>query len=124
MGKKKHYNQTGRNQAQQSKSFPQDHKPAEKEPKFYHTSSGFQYQITENVHDMRLVDALITMQDPSLEESERSIACMKALRMLLGNDQKEALYAHIVKRYGWVPPKAIVKEMMDIIANFEENKKK
>lgn len=124
MGKKKHYNQTGSNQAQQAETLPQDHKPADKAPKIYQTSSGFRYKITENLYDMRLVDALVTMQDPSLEESERSIACMKALRLLLGNDQKEALFAHIKKRYGWVPPKATINEMMEIIANFEENKKK
>lgn len=122
MSKKKYY----RNNANTGKpeATPQDHLQKESKQKVYKTSSGFEYKITENISDFRLADAIVTMQDPTLDEGTRSVACVKALRFLLGEDQKEALFAHIVKRYGWVPSPAVARELMDIIGNFDENKKK
>ena len=123
MSKKKHYGNRYNNQ-QQIKQFPQDHQEKPKGPKIYRTSTGFEYRLTQNLYDMRLIDALVTMQDPSIDYGTRSVAYMKALRFLLGEDQKEALFAHVVRRVGWADPKVVIKELMDIIANFEESKKK
>lgn len=125
MSKKKYSGYQNRNQnEQQMQKTPQDHMQREAGPKTFSTKSGFKYQITENMNDMRLLDALVTMQDPSLSETERSVACTKAIRFLLGENQKEALFAHIVKMYGWARPDAVARELMEIIANFDEGKKK
>lgn len=122
MSKKKHYGNNANNERQQA--APQEHLAPAKGPKTFRTSSGFEYRITENMSDFRLVDALVTMQDPSLDEGTRSVACVKALHFLLGDNQKEALFAHVVKIYGWASPGAVAKELMEIIGNFDENKKK
>lgn len=125
MGRKQHSGYQNRSQnGQQTQKMPQDHLQQEKSPKIFSTKSGFTYQITENMNDMRLLDALVTMQDPSLSETERSVACTKAIRFILGENQKEALFAHIVRRYGWARPDAVARELMEIIANFDESKKK
>ena len=122
MSKKKHNGNNANNGSRQV--VPQDHLAPANGPKTYTTSSGFEYRITENMSDFRVIDAMVTMQDPSLDEGTRSVACVKALHFILGDNQKEALFAHIVKRYGWVPPGAAAKELMEIIANFDERKKK
>lgn len=122
MSKKKNHGYQKQNP--ELKRVPQDHRQVEKGPKIFTTKSGFQYRITENMNDMRLLDALVTMQDQSLGETERSVACAKAIRYLLGETQKEALLAHVVKAYGWARPDAVAMELMEIISNFDESKKK
>ena len=89
------------------------------------TSSGFEYTLAaKNLTDMRFLDALVTMQDESLSEPERTIATVRVIRMLLGEEQKDAFYAHITKKYGWPSPAVVGKELGEILANFDQSKKK
>lgn len=89
------------------------------------TSSGFEYILqAKNLQDMRFLDALVLMEDESLSESERMVNMIRVLRLMLGESQKDALYAHVVKLNGWASPAAIGRELKDIISNFDESKKK
>lgn len=89
------------------------------------TSTGFEYTLeAKNLTDMRFLDALVIMQDESLPESERTTATIRVIRLLLGEGQKDAFYAHITKEYGWASPEAVGKELGDILTNFDDTKKK
>ena len=89
------------------------------------TSSGFEYELkAKNLQDMRFLDALVLMEDESLSESERTVNMIRVLRLMLGENQKDALYAHVVKLNGWASPAAVGRELKDIISNFDESKKK
>lgn len=114
MSKKKHYNgQNGQNLQQ------------EKKENRFRTSSGFEYELnTKNLQDVRFLDALVEMEDPSTKEEQRVVSMIRVIRMILGTEQKDALYARIEKQYGWVPPAAVAKELKDIIGNLSESKKK
>ena len=89
------------------------------------TSSGFEYTLkAQNLQDMRFLDTLVAMEDESLTEAERVTNMVRFLRLALGETQKDAFYAHIVRIYGWASPAAVGKELRDILNNFDQGKKK
>ena len=114
--------QQNQNIQQESKAQPEQTTPFRKLLK---TSSGFEYELqAKNLQDMRFLDALVLMEDESLSESERTVNMIRVLRMMLGENQKDALYAHVVKLNGWASPAAVGRELKDIISNFDGSKKK
>lgn len=73
------------------------------------TATGFAFCISgETVDNMELVDALSEMDDGN------ELAMSKALRLLLGDNQKKALYDHVRTEDGRVPIKAIASELKEI----------
>lgn len=89
------------------------------------TKSGFEFSIPdERIFDMRTVDALVAMEDASLSEETRSIALVRAIRFLLGDKQKDALYAHISKEKGVADPYKVGQEFKEILLLLEGDKKK
>lgn len=75
------------------------------------TKSGFQFEIPEeNFDDMELLDALA-------EADGGNVAAMpKAVRLLLGKEQKEKLYNHLRTEKGNVPIQKFFNEIEDIFA--------
>ena len=115
MGKKKHYNGQNRQHANQQA----------REENVFRTTSGFEYRLeAKNLQDMRLLDAMVEMEDQSTPYQSRITSMIKVIRMMLGEDQKEKFYAHVVKLYGWADPEAVGRELKDIIDNLNGSKKK
>ena len=90
------------------------------------TSSGFAFACEEtNADDMRLVDALATMMADDEAGRFASIAAAStAAELLLGKEQKKALYAHIGKTYGGrVPAGDLTRELEEIMSSGEDAEK-
>lgn len=82
------------------------------------TSTGFSFELDErNLDDMRFVDELGLVSDDSAPELDRLRAASKAVGMLIGREQKNALYIHIGNTNdGRVPFMAFVAELRDIMS--------
>ena len=74
------------------------------------TSCGFAYQIEETAFDdMELVDAIA-----DLEENPAEIS--KIIRLMLGDEQKKALYEKVRTPEGRVPVKAVMQAVEEIFS--------
>lgn len=70
------------------------------------TSGGFAFEFDENrLDDMRFVDVLAVVTDPEAPLLDKFSGASQLIEMLLGKDQKKALYAHIGKKYGGRVPR-------------------
>lgn len=70
------------------------------------TSTGFHFAFDETrADDIRLVELIATTVSEETGDFDKLVASSKILTMLLGEDQKKALYEHIGKNYegGRVP---------------------
>ena len=80
------------------------------------TKSGFVFEIDEEAKDdMELLEGLIQIDQGDL----RSIP--NVLVMLLGEEQKKALYDHCRGEDGVVPLDRVAEEMKDIFEAFSED---
>lgn len=75
------------------------------------TKSGFVYAIDENNVDQEFLDAL------SEAEEGNPLKVSKALRLLLGEEQRKRLYDHLRNEKGKVPVQAVSEAFRDILAN-------
>lgn len=72
------------------------------------TSSGFEYEIEEDrLENFELIDVLA-------EVDENPLLLSKVLELLLGSEQKKALYDHVRKENRTVPVQSVVKEIEDM----------
>lgn len=72
------------------------------------TTSGFEYTINPAVMDnMELLDTIV-------EIDTNPLALSKVLKMVLGDEQRKALYDHLRTEDGRVPVKAISEAITDI----------
>lgn len=72
------------------------------------TASGFEYSINPDVMDnMELLDAIV-------EIDANPLALSQVLRMVLGDEQRKALYDHLRTEDGRVPVKAVSEAITDI----------
>ena len=125
MSKNKRNNGQQRPQQQGGTQAPQPQQKSSPIGQRLKTRTGFEYKLeAKNLTDMRFLDGLVTMQDPNKSESERTLATVRVIQILLGDEQKDAFYEHIVRTYGWADPAAVGKELGDILANFDQGKKK
>lgn len=125
MSNKKRKNWQQRPQQQGGTKAPQPQQSSSPIGKKLKTRTGFEYTLkAKNLTDMRFLDGLVTMQDPNKSESDRTLATVRVIQLLLGDEQKDAFYEHIVKTYKWADPAAVGKELGDILANFDQGKKK
>lgn len=75
------------------------------------TKSGFKFEISENsFDDMRVVDALA-----AISEGENPLAISELVMLLLGKKQRDALYKHLKRADGTVPPGKVVDEIVEIV---------
>lgn len=83
------------------------------------TSSGFAYSFDEAaLDDMRFVDVLAVVVDDASSPLDKLSGASKLLSMLLGEEQKKALYEHIGKDYnGRVPRAELEKALEEIMSD-------
>lgn len=75
------------------------------------TKSGFEYKIEDaNLDNMELVDAIA-------EADGNPIAVSKIVLLLLGAEQRKALYDHLRAENGTVPVGAVKDAILDIFQN-------
>lgn len=81
------------------------------------TSTGFAFEFDESrSDDMRFVELLGTIQDEDASSLDTMVASAKALEMLLGKQQKAALYKHIGESHeGRVPTAAMAEALREIL---------
>ena len=81
------------------------------------TSNGFHYEFDEaRADDMRFVDLIVTSMDENASEFDKIAASSKLIEMLLGKEQKKALFEHIGKNYdGRVPLAEVTKALSEIM---------
>lgn len=81
------------------------------------TSNGFRFEFDEaRADDMRFVDLIVTSMDESASEFDKLAAASKLIEMLLGKEQKVALFKHIGKSYdGRVPFAEVNKALSEIM---------
>lgn len=80
------------------------------------TSTGFQYEYDETrLDDMRFVDVLAIVVDPEAPQFEKIAGASRLLTMLLGEDMKKALYAHIGKNHDGRVPRADLEAALEEI---------
>ena len=64
-------------------------------------SNGFYFEFDETrADDMRFVDLIVEATSKDAGDFEKLSATSKMIEMLLGKEQKNALYEHIGKSYG------------------------
>ncbi len=81
------------------------------------TTSGFEFTVDPAcLDDMRLVDTMAVILSPGTSRADVLAANSKAAEILLGAEQKEALYEHIGKQHeGRVPVAVFAKELQEIM---------
>ena len=75
------------------------------------TKSGFVYAVDEDSVDQEFLDALAEANDGDL------LKVSKALRLLLGDEQRKRLYDHLRDEKGHVPVNAVMEAFGDILSN-------
>ena len=82
------------------------------------TSTGFAYEFDEqNADDMRMIELIAISDDDGATEFQKLSASTKILEMLLGKEQKAALYEHIGQAHnGRVPIADLMKALNEIMS--------
>lgn len=79
------------------------------------TRSGFEFEIDEKCVDMELMDALA-------ELDENPVMISRILTLMLGNEQKKALYATLRNEEGRVPVDKATEAIVDLFNSFKDGK--
>lgn len=82
------------------------------------TSGGFPFTFDEmRLDDMRFVDALAVVVDPDAAALDKTAGLSKLIEMLLGAEQKKALYAFIGAKHegGRVPVAELEEALREIM---------
>jgi hypothetical protein len=81
------------------------------------TSTGFRYEFDEqNANDMRFVDLIAMISAEATPDFEKISGLSRLLEMLLGREQKAALYEHIgLSHEGRVPPAELELALAEIL---------
>jgi hypothetical protein len=87
------------------------------------TSNGFHFEFDEaRADDMRFVDLIVASMDENTPEFERITAASKMIEMLLGKEQKKALYEHLRGEDGRVHVQAVSDALTDIFGSMANGK--
>ena len=88
------------------------------------TKSGFAYRFDEKAaNDMLFFETLSEIEGEGTRPLRKIAAIGKAAEMLLGKEQKAALYAHIsAQNEGRVPPGVLEAELGEIMGGSPETK--
>jgi hypothetical protein len=80
------------------------------------TSTGFEYQFDEQaLDDMRFVDILTAVIDDETPLLDKLHGTAELIRLLLGDEQKKALYRHIGEQHGGRVPRADLEKALEEI---------
>lgn len=89
------------------------------------TSTGFSYKFDEQrLDDMRFVEVLSVVIDDKSSILDKLTGTSRLITMLLGEEQKEALYQHIEKQHGRVPRAELEKALEEIMNTAGEESEK
>jgi len=82
------------------------------------TASGFAYEFDpEKANDLHVLDHVVTMASDTASVLEKTKALLALPRMLLGEEQTKALYAHLAQLHdGRVPPAELERELTEILS--------
>ena len=81
------------------------------------TESGFAFEIADNrLGNIELIDELAAADSGNL------LAVSRALTMLLGAEQKKALYDHVRTEDGLVPTEKVMAELTQIMTSGQNAK--
>lgn len=81
------------------------------------TASGFAYELRENVLDnMELLELMVEIQNGN------PAALIPALKMILGEAQRKALYDHLRTEDGRVPVAAVAAAFAEIVKAVKQGK--
>ncbi len=79
-------------------------------------ASGFEYEIEDHkLNNMELLDAIVDMEDNPL-------GITKVVNLLLGAEQKKALYDHLREQKGNVPIDAVSNAVVEIFTSSQQGK--
>lgn len=83
------------------------------------TSTGFAFELDESrLDDMRIVDAIAVTMDETAGEFAQIAALSQLLTLIIGAEQKKALYEHIGASYeGRVPRLALQAALTEIMGS-------
>lgn len=88
------------------------------------TSTGFEYEYDEQrLDDMRFVDVLAVVVDPEAPRFDKIAGASQLLTMLLGQEMKKALYAHIGKNHEGRVPRAELEAALEEIMQAKDAEK-
>ena len=77
------------------------------------TSTGFKFAFDEtNADDMRVLDLIVMVNDENAPEFDRLSGGARLAELLLGKEQKTALYDHIAKAHGGRVPIAVFSDAL------------
>lgn len=87
------------------------------------TTNGFEFEIADEAfNDMRVMDALMELDEAEAEDAAKAIFGMsKVATLLLGKKQKEKMYAFIEKEHGKVNMDVFVEMMGEILSSQGKN---
>lgn len=87
------------------------------------TSTGFAYEFEETrLDNLELVEQLGVLAGDDVSDFQRTVALPKAIAMILGEEGKRALYAHLKALHGGlVPIEAANDEIMEILGADAKN---
>lgn len=82
------------------------------------TSTGFEWEFDEaHADDMRFVDLISAVTDENTPDFEKLSGASKLVELLLGKEQKKALYNHIGAQHGGrVPFAALNAALTEIMS--------
>lgn len=88
------------------------------------TSTGFAFEFDPlSLDDMRFVDVLAMVLDQDAPLFDRTAGVSKLITMLLGGEQKKALYEHIGQQYGGRVPQADLEKALEEIMDTDKSAK-
>lgn len=86
------------------------------------TKSGFTAEVNEGIgNDFRVVEAIADAD--SGDESRMLRGTVDLVRLMLGENGKKALYAHLEAKHGSVPVEAVISEVTEILTLAREQSK-
>lgn len=89
------------------------------------STSGFTYEVDKDAFDdMEIFDDLLLMEDPEVSQAKRLHAMTRVFRRMIGEEQKTALDAFLKERDGKIKISEYNKEIRDLFAGLNEDKKK
>lgn len=81
------------------------------------TESGFEFELNEQaLTDFRLLDLLSEIEDGNVSSS------VKAIKFLLGDEQKEKLYDFCKNEDGFIPADEVIKVFGEIMNSCKQTK--
>ena len=90
------------------------------------TKSGFEFAVKENaMDDMRLIDTMSAILAPGASRAEILQLNSRSADILLGKEQKEALYEHIAQQHdGKVPVAVFAQELKEVMESLGKEAEK